>query len=82
MKYPDPFEKMDDDELDMYFERVFAHKPQSVRVSIRVPEDLLARAKRAAARADMPYQTLIKRVLAEGLARLEQSENPPAAQAR
>jgi predicted DNA binding CopG/RHH family protein len=71
----DPFDDIDDDEFDQLLERAFAERPESVSVSLRMPRGLLGRVKRAAERRDMPYQTLIKRVLEAGVETLERSES-------
>jgi predicted DNA binding CopG/RHH family protein len=42
-------------------------KPTSIRISIRLPEYLLLRVKERAHSLDIPYQSLIKQFIAEGL---------------
>ncbi len=44
-------------------------KPSTKRISIRLPEGLLNRIKIEANKRDIPYQSLIKTWLAQGLAR-------------
>ncbi len=42
-------------------------KPTTRTISIRLPEHLIEDIKRAAHRLDVPYQSLIKMILAEGI---------------
>jgi len=67
----DPFDGMSDDELDAHVDTLFAKRPRTVGVSLRVPVELLERVKRQAARARAPYQTFIKGVLEAAVDRLE-----------
>jgi predicted DNA binding CopG/RHH family protein len=45
-------------------------KPSTKTISLRLPESLLERIKNEANRCDMPYQLLIKALLAEDVERL------------
>ena len=45
-------------------------KPSTKTISLRLPESLLERIKNEANRRDMPYQSLIKALLAEDVERL------------
>ena len=67
----DPFAEMSDDDFDKHVEGLFASRPATVAVSLRVAPDLLARVKRQATRAGIPYQTFMKSVLEAGVAQLE-----------
>lgn len=67
----DPFDDMTDEEFDEHVDKLFVSRPSTIAVSLRVPPDLLSRAKRQAARAGIPYQTFIKGVLEAGVSRLE-----------
>lgn len=42
-------------------------KPSSRAISLRIPEHLLIRLKEQANRLDVPYQSLIKRYIADGV---------------
>lgn len=70
-RWIDPFDDMPDDEFDAHVEALFSARPKTVGVSLRVPQDLLERVKREAARAGIPYQTFIKSMLDAGVSRLE-----------
>lgn len=48
-------------------------KPTSRSISIRVPEYLLIRIKEQANELDIPYQTLIKQYLAQGVLKNKQT---------
>jgi predicted DNA binding CopG/RHH family protein len=69
--WTDPFDDMTDDEFDAHVEKVFTVRPQTVGISIRVPRALLARVKREAHRAGVPYQTFMKGMLEAAVSRLE-----------
>jgi len=81
MKWTDPFDDMSDEEFDEHVEALFSERPRKVAVSLRVSADLLQRLKRQAARAGVPYQTLMKSVLESAVARLERREPPQARRA-
>lgn len=70
-RWIDPFDDMSDDDFDAHVEALFSARPKTVGVSLRVAPDLLARVKREAARAGIPYQTFIKSMLEAGVSRLE-----------
>ena len=70
-RWVDPYDEMSDEELDEYIARSFAKRPSTVAVSLRIAPELLARLKREAARAGVPYQTFMKGMLEAGLSRLE-----------
>ncbi|MGH7868486.1 MAG: CopG family antitoxin, partial [Candidatus Dormibacteraceae bacterium] len=55
---------MTDEEYEEHWSRIFEQqKKKSVGVHLRVPEELLRRIKRMASAEEIPYQTLIKRLL-------------------
>ena len=51
--------------------KVEAVKKTSEQIALRVPKPELARAKKLAAKRGLPYQTLLKMLIHEGLDRLE-----------
>ena len=75
MKYPDPYEEMSDDEFHAWADRMMAQAERSRTrsITIRMPEVLIERTKRAAGRAGVPYQVLIKRLVEAGLDQLERA---------
>lgn len=70
-KWIDPFDEMSDEEFDAHVDQLFATRPRTVPVSLRVAPELLQRVKRQAARAGMPYQTFVKSILEAAVSRLE-----------
>jgi predicted DNA binding CopG/RHH family protein len=70
-RWVDPFDDMSDDEFDAHVDKLFAARPATVAVSLRMAPDLLARMKREAGRAHVPYQTFMKGILEAGISRLE-----------
>jgi predicted DNA binding CopG/RHH family protein len=70
-QWTDPYDEMTDEELDEYAARSFAKRTGTVAVSLRIAPEQLARLKREAARAGVPYQTFMKGMLEAGLSRLE-----------
>lgn len=70
-KWTDPFDDMSEEEFDEHVDALFAERPRTVAVSLRVPTDLLERLRRQATRAGVPYQTFMKSVLESAIARLE-----------
>jgi predicted DNA binding CopG/RHH family protein len=70
-KWIDPFDEMSDDEFDAHIDRLFATRPRTVAVSLRVAPDLLQRVRRQAKRAGVPYQTFVKSILEAAVSRLE-----------
>ncbi len=70
-RWIDPFDDMSDEDFDAHVETLFSARPRTVGVSLRVPQDLLERVKRQAARAGIPYQTFMKSMLEAGVSRLE-----------
>ncbi len=70
-KWVDPFDEMPDDEFDAHVDRLFAARPKTVAVSLRVAPELLQRVKRQAERVGVPYQTFVKSIVEAGVSRLE-----------
>ncbi|MGH7745662.1 MAG: CopG family antitoxin [Candidatus Dormibacteria bacterium] len=67
----DPYEGMSDDELDRHFSELITGNRQRQRaVSIRFPEELLEELRYLATQLGVPYQTLIKLLLEQDVARL------------
>ena len=73
----DPFDGMSDEEFDAHVDELFAARPATVAVSLRMAPDLLGRVKREAGRAGLPYQTFMKGILEAGLSRLEERSRRP-----
>jgi len=71
----DPFEKMSDEEFDMHVGELFAARPATVAVSLRMAPGLLSRLKRQAARSGVRYQTFMKGILEAGVSRLERTDS-------
>ncbi len=70
-RWVDPYDEMTDEDLDGYVASSFGKRGRTVAVSLRIAPEQLARLKREAARAGVPYQTFMKRMLEAGLSRLE-----------
>ncbi len=70
----DPFDGMNDEEFVADVEEALrvAQRRQTA-ISLRLPEELLERAKAEARQRGMPYQTLIKVLLERGLDRLRRA---------
>lgn len=75
-RWSDPFDDMSDAEFDAHVDKIFSARPRTIGVSLRVPEGLLERVKREAARAGMPYQTFMMEVLDAAVSRLERRPAP------
>lgn len=70
-RFPDPYEGMSDEELDQHLSELITENRQRQRaISIRFPEELLDELQRLAARVGVRYQTLIKLLLEQDIARL------------
>ena len=69
--FSDPFDDLSDEE----FERAVleALDRGTTKISLRVPNDLLGRARQAAERRGVPYQSLIKVLIEKGIRRLERA---------
>lgn len=81
-QWADPFDDMSDEELDQHIDSLFSRRGRSVGVSLRVPEDLLKRVKREAARAGVPYQTFMKGLIDTAVSRLERRTPGPRRRVR
>ena len=69
--FPDPYEGMSDEELDRHFSELITDNRRRQRsISIRFPDELLDELRRFAGELGLPYQTLIKRLLEQDVARL------------
>ena len=77
----DPFEKMSDEEFDTHVDELFAARPPTVAVSLRMAPGLLVRLKRQAARSGVRYQTFMKGILEAGVSRLERTDSRSSRQA-
>jgi len=73
----DPFDEMSDEEFDARVDKLFAARPATVAVSLRMAPELLGRVKREAGRAGVPYQRFMKGILEAGLSRLERRDLSP-----
>ena len=70
-RFPDPYEGMSDDDLDRCFSELITDNRQRQRsISIRFPDELLEELRGLADQLGIPYQTLIKRLLEQDVARL------------
>lgn len=70
-QFPDPYEGMSDEELDRRFSELITVNRQRQRsISIRFPYELLEELHCLADQFGIPYQTLIKRLLEQDVARL------------
>ena len=59
-RWVDPFAEMSDEEFDAHVDELFAARPATVSVSLRIAPELLSRVRRQAGRAGVPYQTFVK----------------------
>jgi len=62
-KWTHPFDDLSDEEFYEHVEALFAERPRTVAVSLRVSAGLLERLKRQATRMGLANQTLVKSVL-------------------
>jgi hypothetical protein len=65
----DPFDEMTDSEFERHV--LESLDRGTTKISLRVPNDLLGRTRQAAGRRGVPYQSLIKVLLEQGVTRLE-----------
>jgi predicted DNA binding CopG/RHH family protein len=70
----DPYDALSDDEFER--EILDALDQATVKISLRVPKKLLERTKTAANRRGVPYQSLIKALIDQGVQRLERRAAP------
>lgn len=69
--FSDPFDELSDVEFER--EVLEALDRGTTKISLRVPNDLLGRARQAAERRGVPYQSLIKVLIEKGVRRLERA---------
>jgi predicted DNA binding CopG/RHH family protein len=69
--FNDPFDKLSDDEFER--EVLESLDQATTKISLRVPKDLLSRTKHAAERRGVPYQSLMKALIDQGIRRLERA---------
>jgi predicted DNA binding CopG/RHH family protein len=76
--FHDPYDSMSDREFHEYVGKLFDRAAErTVPVSIRWPEQLLARVKKVADAAGVPYQTLIKDLVSAALPVAERRQAAP-----
>ena len=71
--FSDPYDEMSDREFERHVLEALDHG--TTKISLRVPNDLLGRTRQAAEQRGVPYQSLMKVLLDQGIRRLE---HPPA----
>lgn len=72
--FDDPFDELSDDEFER---QVLESLDQATtKISLRVPKDLLSRTKHAAEGRGVPYQSLMKALIDQGIRRLERVGSP------
>lgn len=69
--FSDPFDELSDGEFER--EVLEALGKGTTKISLRVPTDLLGRTRQAAERRGVPYQSLIKVLIDQGVRRLERA---------
>ena len=69
--FHDPFDELSDEEFEDEF--LDALDQSTIKISLRVPKKLLERTKQAANNRGIPYQSLMKALIDQGVARLEKS---------
>lgn len=67
--FSDPFDELSDEEFER--EVLETLDRGTTKISLRVPNDLLGRTRQAAERRGVPYQSLIKVLIDQGVRRLE-----------
>lgn len=67
--FSDPFDALSDEEFER--EVLEALDRGTTKISLRVPNDLLGRTRQMAERRGVPYQSLIKVLIDQGVRRLE-----------
>ncbi|HEY8812108.1 MAG TPA: CopG family antitoxin [Candidatus Dormibacteraeota bacterium] len=67
--FNDPFDKLGDEEFER--EVLESLDQATTKISLRVPKELLSRTKHAAERRGVPYQSLMKALIDQGVRRLE-----------
>lgn len=76
----DPFHDPFDELTDAEFEReiIDSLEQATTKISLRVPRKLLERTKEAASRRKVPYQSLMKALIDQGVTRLERAGARPS----
>lgn len=69
--FNDPFDDLSDEEFER--EVLDSLDQATTKISLRVPKDLLSRTKQAAERRGVPYQSLMKALIDQGVRRLERA---------
>ncbi len=67
--FHDPFDELSDEEFER--EVLDSLDQATTKISLRVPKELLGRTKQAAERRGVPYQSLMKALIDQGVRRLE-----------
>lgn len=67
--FNDPFDELSDEEFER--EVLESLDQATTKISLRVPNELLGRTKQVAERRSVPYQSLMKALIDQGLRRLE-----------
>lgn len=67
--FHDPFDDLSDEEFER--EVLDSLDQATTKISLRVPKDLLSRTKNVAQRRGVPYQSLMKALIDQGVRRLE-----------
>jgi predicted DNA binding CopG/RHH family protein len=67
--FHDPFDDLSDEEFER--EVLESLDQATTKISLRVPKDLLGRTKQVAERRGVPYQSLMKALIDQGVRRLE-----------
>ena len=67
--FSDPFDALTDEDFEREVLDALDHG--TTKISLRVPNELLGRARQVAERRGVPYQSLIKVLIDQGVRRLE-----------
>jgi predicted DNA binding CopG/RHH family protein len=70
--FNDPFNELTDEEFER--EVLESLDQATTKISLRVPKALLGRTKQVAERRGVPYQSLMKALIDQGVRRLERSK--------
>lgn len=69
--FKDPFDELSDEEFER--EVLDSLDQATTKISLRVPKELLTRTKQAAEKRAVPYQSLMKALIDQGVRRLERA---------
>jgi predicted DNA binding CopG/RHH family protein len=72
--FKDPFDQLSDEEFER--EVLESLDQATTKISLRVPKELLGRTKQVAERRGVPYQSLMKALIDQGVRRLERVKRP------